>query len=350
MYLIVTYRGEGVNMSYLVKPGDTLSGIYGNDWAKQSQYTGDPRKLQVGTELPDPVQSISDFRGPAPAPVSNKPVAPQNYFNPPAPTTPKPQGMMPQAPAASPSAPSMPKPGEAPSPDQFSSFNTDQTSPVESPEWAQQQVNELSPTTPGDQSDVVPAEIEATIPKPNKNLPDEVWSQVLEGAKKASLKHGIPASLIIAQFLQETGGNPDHFIGGTNVFGIKGAGNAGSTTARTLEYDNQGNPYYVDASFAKYNSIPDSIEAHTKLLTENPAYSRIQKLIQDGERDPGAFAKALQGVYATDPKYAANLNNLIASRGLANLDDYANYPAQTPYTPMQQQARRQLDTNFPTQG
>ncbi len=35
-----------------VEKGDTLSGIYGADWQKQSGYTGDPTKLQIGTVLP----------------------------------------------------------------------------------------------------------------------------------------------------------------------------------------------------------------------------------------------------------------------------------------------------------
>lgn len=40
-------------MAYTVKQGDTLYGLYGADWKNLSGYTGDPKKLQIGTELPD---------------------------------------------------------------------------------------------------------------------------------------------------------------------------------------------------------------------------------------------------------------------------------------------------------
>ena len=40
-------------MAYQVKKGDTLAGLYGPNWKIASGYTGDPTKLQIGTELPD---------------------------------------------------------------------------------------------------------------------------------------------------------------------------------------------------------------------------------------------------------------------------------------------------------
>ena len=38
---------------YTVKAGDTLSKLYGANWKQLSGYTGDPTKLQIGTQLPD---------------------------------------------------------------------------------------------------------------------------------------------------------------------------------------------------------------------------------------------------------------------------------------------------------
>lgn len=40
-------------MAYTVKAGDTLYGLYGPNWKTLSGYTGDPTKLQIGTQLPD---------------------------------------------------------------------------------------------------------------------------------------------------------------------------------------------------------------------------------------------------------------------------------------------------------
>jgi len=40
-------------MAYTVKAGDTLYGLYGANWKTLSGYTGDPTKLQIGTQLLD---------------------------------------------------------------------------------------------------------------------------------------------------------------------------------------------------------------------------------------------------------------------------------------------------------
>ena len=64
-------------------------------------------------------------------------------------------------------------------------------------------------------------------PKPRSSIPYYVWQQVVQGANESAQQYGIPSSVIIAQFLQETGGNPKNFIGGTNIFGVKGRGDAG---------------------------------------------------------------------------------------------------------------------------
>lgn len=288
-------------MQYQVQSGDNLSSIgqkFGVPYQSISGYSsGNPNLIRAGETLNIPDSPTQPASPPIPKPT---PIAPQ--------------GSTPYA-----SIPPQPTKQSQGSSSGYNSSNTNN------------QYNNPAPTA---------------SPNPG-NLPDSIWQQVVQGAKDAAKKYGIPASLTISQFIQETGANMDNFIGGTNIFGIKGQGNAGSTNARTLEYDAQGNPYYTDAAFAKYNSIADSIAAHAKLLTENPAYSKIQKLIQTGNHDPGAYAQALQGVYATDPNYARNLQSLMATYGLGHLDEYNNYPGNNEYSAMAQQARQSLDNGQP---
>lgn len=64
-----------VNGQVIVERGDTLWSIYGPKWKEMSGYTGDPRRLQIGTALP--LQSTQ-----APAPRSTPRPTPQ-----PTPTT-----------------------------------------------------------------------------------------------------------------------------------------------------------------------------------------------------------------------------------------------------------------------
>lgn len=189
-----------------------------------------------------------------------------------------------------------------------------------------------------------------SIPKPNSNISDYIWNQVVQGASEAAKRFGVPASVTLSQFLQETGGQLKNFIGGTNIFGVKGRGSAGSVNVPTVEYDAQGKPYATNSNFAVYKDIPEAIMEHAKLLTQNPAYAKFQSLIQKGEKNPAAYTQALQGVYATDPNYAKSLNNIIATHGFAHNDDHENYPI-PPSEDManaQNSARQNLSNKIPS--
>jgi predicted chitinase len=70
-------------MTYKVKQGDTLWGLYGADWQKRSGYTGDPKQLQVGTELPDPMGDVvvPPTQPPPNAPITSVDTAPMTPLN-----------------------------------------------------------------------------------------------------------------------------------------------------------------------------------------------------------------------------------------------------------------------------
>lgn len=107
-----------------------------------------------------------------------------------------------------------------------------------------------------------------------------------------------------------------------NLFGIKGAGTAGSVSLPTVEYDEHGNPQHVNADFASYASVGDSIAAHTDLFlngtSDNPQrYAGVLAATTSQE----ATAAVQAGGYATDPRYAALLDEIIAESGLTGYDD-----------------------------
>ena len=148
-------------------------------------------------------------------------------------------------------------------------------------------------------------------------------SLVAPGAVAAQQGYGVPASVTIAQAIEESAwGQSSLAARYHNLFGIKGSGTAGSVTLPTQEYEN-GSWVTIDAQFAVYRNDAESIAGHAELLATSGYYTRAM-----ADRGyPDAFANDLTGVYATDPDYGANL---IALMKLYNLYQYDTAPAATP--------------------
>ena len=140
-------------------------------------------------------------------------------------------------------------------------------------------------------------------------------SLVAPGAVAAQQRYGVPASVTIAQAIQESAWGQSSLADRYhNLFGIKGAGPAGSVTLPTREYEN-GSWVTIDAQFAVYHNDAQSIAGHAELLATSGYYTRAMA----DRAHPDAFAHDLTGVYATDPDYGANL---IALMKLYNLYQY----------------------------
>jgi flagellum-specific peptidoglycan hydrolase FlgJ len=149
-------------------------------------------------------------------------------------------------------------------------------------------------------------------------------SQIAPGAIAAQSRYGIPAAVTIAQAIDESGwGQSALAINDNNLFGIKGAGPAGSDMLPTQEFQN-GEWVTISAPFRVYHNAAESIADHSQLLANGQAY---QQAMAD-RHIPDAFANDLTGVYATDPQYGTNL---IAIMRLYNL--YQFDTAQTPTAP-----------------
>jgi flagellum-specific peptidoglycan hydrolase FlgJ/murein DD-endopeptidase MepM/ murein hydrolase activator NlpD len=140
-------------------------------------------------------------------------------------------------------------------------------------------------------------------------------NSIAPGAIETYQKYNILPSITIAQAILESGWGKKKI--GNNVFGIKAGSNwKGKTqTAVTQEYRN-GNWVSETATFRDYDSIADSILDHAALVGTAPRYEAVRNA-----KDYKEAAHALQQAgYATDPKYAQKLINIIEQNGLAEYD------------------------------
>jgi flagellum-specific peptidoglycan hydrolase FlgJ len=139
---------------------------------------------------------------------------------------------------------------------------------------------------------------------------------VAPGAVAAQQKYGVPASVTIAQAIDESGwGQSSLAAQYHNLFGIKGAGQAGSVTLPTQEYEG-GAWVTIDAQFAAYHSDAESIAGHAQLLADSGYYTKAMA----DRASPDAFANDLTGVYATDPTYGSTLIGLMSRYNLYQYD------------------------------
>ena len=147
--------------------------------------------------------------------------------------------------------------------------------------------------------------------------------QVVPGAIAAQRTHGVPAAVTIAQAIEESGwGQSTLAVQDHNLFGIKGAGPAGSESYPTQEFQN-GQWVTTTAQFRAYHDIAQSIEDHGKLLATSGYYTAAMAVRQT----PDSFAQALTGLYATDPSYGSNLISLMQHFNLYRFGASAQHAA-----------------------
>jgi lysozyme len=141
-------------------------------------------------------------------------------------------------------------------------------------------------------------------------------NQIAPGALAAQQRYGVPASVTIAQAIDESGwGSSQLAATDYNLFGIKGSGPAGSVTLPTQEFEN-GQWVTIDAQFRVYHNVSESIADHAELLATSGYYTRAMA----DRAVPDAFANDLTGVYATDPEYGTNLIGLMRLYNLYRFD------------------------------
>jgi flagellum-specific peptidoglycan hydrolase FlgJ len=156
----------------------------------------------------------------------------------------------------------------------------------------------------------------STASVPDSTARQAFIAQVAPGALAAQRQYGIPASVTIAQAIDESGwGQSMLATQDNNLFGIKGTGPAGSVLRPTLEYQN-GQAVTMNAPFRVYASMAQSITDHSVLLATGSSYKQAMA----DRRSPDAFAHDLTGVYATDPDYGASLITIMRQYNLYRYD------------------------------
>src|ERR1035437_9214137 len=131
-------------------------------------------------------------------------------------------------------------------------------------------------------------------------------------AKKQEKEHGIPASIVLAQGLLESGaGQSDFAKQSNNHFGIKC--NNDWTGQKIYHDDDQ-----RSECFRKYDQVLDSYEDHAAFLKNRPRYSFLFDL---NPADYDGWARGLKKEgYATDPTYAFKLISIIEDYNLHRFD------------------------------
>jgi hypothetical protein len=145
----------------------------------------------------------------------------------------------------------------------------------------------------------------------------EFINSVKDGALKGYSEFGILPSLTIAQaILESSWGQSNLSEKANNLFGVKSSSNwtGEKITMETTEWYGD-KKLIVKAEFRAYDSFNHSIEDHNKLLS----YSRY-KPVRECKDYKEACQKVYECGYATDPKYAEKLINIIEDNRLYEFD------------------------------
>lgn len=155
----------------------------------------------------------------------------------------------------------------------------------------------------------------------------EAFFAMAVGPAQASQKAtGVPASVTLAQAILESGWGDQHMGDACNYFGIKAQSGEPSVTLQTREVEG-GKSVFVDAAFRRFASVEECFAAHGHFLRNNSRYAKAFETA-DGE----SFARAIAAAgYATDPKYADLLVEIIQQNNLTKYDTGAK-PA-VPHVP-----------------
>ena len=144
----------------------------------------------------------------------------------------------------------------------------------------------------------------------------EYIDQYKDLAIEEMLRYNIPASITLAQGIFESGaGRSELSVKGNNHFGIKCHGWAG----RSVYHDDDAR----NECFRAYDNVLQSYEDHSKFLRYNVRYNSLFTLQRTDYR---GWAQGLKACgYATNPRYADKLIELIELYKLYELDKATNY-------------------------
>ncbi|MBV9654289.1 MAG: glucosaminidase domain-containing protein [Acetobacteraceae bacterium] len=139
--------------------------------------------------------------------------------------------------------------------------------------------------------------------------------EVIDAALASRLHWRVPASVTLAQWVVESAWGAAVPPGSNNPFGIKAQPGEPAVESPTREVVD-GADVMVTARFRRFGSLGEAFEQHGRLLATAVRYESAMKLASN----PGAFADALTGVYATDPEYGYTLKWVMQTYGFTRYD------------------------------
>lgn len=151
--------------------------------------------------------------------------------------------------------------------------------------------------------------------------------------------YGIPASIILAQGILESGaGKGDLAVNANNHFGIKCYTD---WTGESVRHDDDS----LQECFRKYNNPEESFKDHASILTKRKRYASLFNLPNG---DYKAWAKGLRAAgYATDPKYPDKLISYIERFNLHQYDQQVSKDGEVSMV-KQLSGKTTLETKNPT--
>ncbi len=147
---------------------------------------------------------------------------------------------------------------------------------------------------------------------------------VIAAAQRAQARRGIPASVLLAQYGDESAWGRRMPPGSNNPFGEKAVQGQAAVTVATHEVV-RGQTVTVQAPFRRYASLDDAFDQHAEHLATSALYAGARARLPNVE----AFCEALTGVYATDPAYGDKLTAIIRGDDLTRYDAPPVLGAQT---------------------
>lgn len=147
--------------------------------------------------------------------------------------------------------------------------------------------------------------------KLNPSVCEEYIRTYYKTAIRQQRKHNIPASIILAQGVLESGAGQSYLaLAGNNHFGIKCKNWKGPCICKDDDLKQE--------AFRKYVRVEESFEDHSLFLTGRDHYKPLFRL---RTTDYKSWAHGLKKCgYATDPHYAVKLIGLIEKYGLYYFD------------------------------
>ncbi|ANK59633.1 hypothetical protein AYR54_04835 [Loigolactobacillus backii] len=208
---------------------------------------------------------------------------------------------------------------------------------------AQQQAPKSNQTT-ASISSVKPTFSTTIIAKPNATIEEKILLQpgiavpshkifiklFAKNAQKIAYKHGIYASVMIAQAaLESSWGNSDLATAPNyNLFGIKGDSVGRSTQMATKEDNGFGQLFTIKTNFKRYDSYKASLTDYTNLLTTGTMANFYAGAWKQNAKNYQKATKFLTGRYATDTNYNLKLNQIITTYHLTKYDQKAKQTRQ----------------------